>query len=160
LFTLDEDTADIETAWRLQSLRAKGQSIPSGCRDPRMLQYAEVGRMGARLSDLIEVVGRGRVKVIVLDDFASTPIPIYREVLGFLGLDYDERTEFGGVNVTKTYRSHSLQLLLMRPKLSQRLVGPMVGPSQRSFIGRALKRLKKANIIRRPWQPISAAFRQ
>src|SRR5262249_3781977 len=94
LFTMDEEVTDFETAWRMQNLRAKGVCIPSTCRDPRLLQYAEIGRVGSRLADLIELVGRERVKTIVLDDFAFAPLAVYREVLDFLRLENDGRTEF------------------------------------------------------------------
>jgi hypothetical protein len=161
LFTLDEDVADFETAWRLQSLRAKGQSIPSRCRDPRLLQYAEIGRVGARLADLIELVGRERVKTIVLDDFVFAPLTVYREVLDFLGLEHDEKTNVGRMNSTKTYRSHVIQWLLMRPpKIVQRLIPRTVGPSEPGIAGRLFKRLRKANIVRTHWRPISASVRQ
>src|SRR5262249_38309001 len=50
LFTMDEDAAAFEIAWRLQSSRADGRFIPSRCRDPRLLQYAEIGCLGARLA--------------------------------------------------------------------------------------------------------------
>jgi hypothetical protein len=161
LFTLDEDVADFEAAWRLQSLRAKGQSIPSRCRDPRLLQYAEIGRVGARLADLIDLVGRNRVKTIVLDDLAVAPLAVYREVLDFLELEHDDRVEVVRMNGTKSFRSHVIQRLLMRPpKVAQRLVPRTVGPSQPGIAGRLLKRLRKANIVRTHWRPISASMRQ
>ncbi|HTN70191.1 MAG TPA: hypothetical protein VMO00_03795 [Methylomirabilota bacterium] len=159
---MDEDVADFETAWRLQSLRAKGRSIPSRCRDPRLLQYAEIGRVGARLAELIELVGRERVKTIILDDFALAPLAVYWEVLDFLGLEHDDRTSVARMNSTKTYRSRAIQRLLMRPpKVVQRLVIPQtVGPSKPAIAGLLLKRLRKANIVIAHWPPISAAMRQ
>jgi sulfotransferase family protein len=161
LFTMDEDVANFEDAWRLQEQRAKGQSIPAKCRDWRMLQYAEVGRVGARLAELFRIVGRDRVKAIVFDDFTSAPLAVYREVLDFLGLEHDERTEIARMNGTKTYRSPLIQRLLMRPPRVARLIVPRaVGPSQPNFAGRLVKRLRKVNVVRTHWQPISAHMRQ
>jgi Sulfotransferase family len=161
LFTMDEEVANFEDAWRLQEQRAKGQSIPAKCRDWRMLQYAEIGRVGARLAKLIQLVGRDRVKVIVFDDFTSAPLAAYREVLDFLGLEYDGRTEIVRMNGTKTYRSPFIQRLLMRPPGFARLIVPRtVGPSQPNFAGRLVKRLRKTNVVRTRWQPIDAHMRQ
>jgi hypothetical protein len=55
-----------------------------------------------------------------------------------------------------------IQRLLMRPtKAAQRLIVPRtVGPSQPGIAGRLLKRLRKANIVRTHWRPISAPMRQ
>jgi Sulfotransferase family len=161
LFTMDEDVANFEAAWRLQEQRAKGRSIPAKCRDWRMLQYAEIGRLGARLAELIQIVGRDRVKAIVFDDFTSAPLAVYREVLDFLGLEHDDRTEIARMNGTKAYRSPLIQRLLMRPPSVARLIVPRtVGPSQPNFAGRLVKRLRKANVVRTHWQPIGAHMRQ
>jgi hypothetical protein len=162
LFTLDEDVADFETAWRLQERRAAAQAIPSRCRDPRLLQYAEVGRIGARLADLIALVGKERVKTIVMDDFAAAPMTVYRDVIAFLGLEQQDSLEVVRMNTTKSYRNPAIQRLLMRPpKVAQRLLAPpTVGASRPGVVGRLLKRLRKANVIRTHWRPISAALRQ
>jgi hypothetical protein len=162
LFTIDEDVANFEDAWRLQEQRAKGQSIPAKCRDWRMLQYAEVGRVGTRLAELIHIVGRDRVKAIVFDDFTSAPLAVYREVLDFLALEYDERTEIVRMNGTKTYRSpfDSAAILMRSPKNC-----PPRHPSHGwavtvQLARRLVKRLRKANVVRTHWQPISARMRQ
>lgn len=161
LFTMDEDVANFEDAWRLQKQRAKGQSIPAKCRDWRMLQYAEVGRVGARLAELIRIVGRDRVKAIVFDDFTAAPLAVYRAVLDFLALDHDERTEIARMNGTKAYRSPLIQRLLMRPpRVARLIVSRTVGASKPTFAGRLVKRLRKANVVRTHWQPISARMRQ
>jgi sulfotransferase family protein len=161
LFTMDEDVVDFEAAWRLQERRAKGQSIPAKCRDWRMLQYAEIGRLGTRLAELIQIAGRDRVKAIVFDDFTSAPLAVYWEVLDFLGLEHDERTEIARMNATKAYRSPLIQRLLMRPPRVARLIVPRtVGPSRPNFAGRLVKRLRKANVVRTHWQPIGTHMRQ
>jgi hypothetical protein len=162
LFTLDEGVTDFETAWRLQKQRANGEAVPSTCRDPRMLQYAQVGQVGAHLSDLIESVGRERVMTIVLDDFARDPRTVYRELLAFLGLAQDKRADFPRMSPTKSYRSLAIQRLLMRPpKVAQRLVVPRtVGPSKPGLAGRWYKALRKRNIVPTSWRPLSAPMRR
>ena len=162
LYTLDEDVTDFETAWRLQTQRANGRFIPLRCRDPRMLQYAEVARVGARLADLMGLVGRARVKTIVFDDFKRTPVAAYRDVLDFLGLEDDARAELGRMNRTKAYRSRLIQRLLMRPPaVAQSLLVPKTGrPSHLNVAGQLRKRLRRANVVRRHWPAISRSLRQ
>ena len=162
VFTLDEDVTEFEEAWRLQGRRAQGQSIPPRCRDARMLQYAEIGRVGARLADLIDLVGRDRVNVVVMEDFALSPRAVYREVLKFLELPDDGRTDFPRRNGTKAYRSQTIQRLLMRPpRLARSLVAPQtVGPSHPGTVGRLIKRLRQANIVRTRWQPLGLPMRR
>src|SRR5262249_44147846 len=65
------------------------------------------------------------------------------------------------MNGTKTYRSRAIQRLLMRPpEAVQRLVPRTLGRSQPGFTGRLFKRLRKSNIVRTNWHPISASVRQ
>src|SRR5262249_10633877 len=117
--------------------------------------------VASRLVDLIEFAGRERVKTIVLDDFVCAPLNVYREVLDFLGLEHDEKTNVGRMSGTKTYRSHAIQWLLMRPpRVVQRLIPRTVGPSEPGIAGRLFKRLRRANIVRTHWHPIGAAVRQ
>jgi hypothetical protein len=66
------------------------------------------------------------------------------------------------MNSTKTYRSRTIQRLLMRPpKVVQRLIVPRtVGPSRPGIAGVLLKRLRRVNIVITHWPPISAVMRQ
>ncbi len=162
LFTMDEDVRNFERAWQLQGSRAKGRRIPRRCRDPRMLQYAELGRLGNHLANTLDLVGRDRIKTVVFDDFASSPLAVYREVLEFLGLVDDKRTEIARTSGTKTYRSALIQRLLMRPPtLAKHIASPAaVGPYNTTLAGRLLKQLRKKNVIRTAWLPISSATRQ
>jgi hypothetical protein len=161
LFTLDEDVPNLETAWRLQKLRAEGRCMPTRCRDPRLLQYAAVGRVGARLADLIRLVGRDRVKTVVFDDFALAPLASYREVLDFLGLDHHDRTEVPKRYGTKSFRSHVIQRLVMRPpKLVRRLIVPEAVGASKPIARRLLKWLRNANIVTSHWRPLSGPMRQ
>lgn len=162
LFTMDEDVSDFEKAWRLQGLRARGQAVPRGCRDAHMLQYAEVGRMGAHIAGLLDCVRRDRVKIILLDDFAREPRAAYRGVLDFLGLTDDGRTEFARMSGTKRYRSALIHRLVTRPPdLIARLVHDRLRePAQRPSPLRLLRRLRKSNVVLTEWCPIGATLRE
>jgi len=58
LYTLDEDEPDLAEAWALQGQRRRGERVPRRCRDPRLLDYEGVGRVGARCEALLRRVGR------------------------------------------------------------------------------------------------------
>jgi len=117
-YVLDEDERDFATAWRLQAARARGERLPRNCRDPRMLQYAEIGRLGARIERLFALAGRERCLVIMHEDFRSDTAKVYEQVLRFLGLEHDGRTNFPRRLESRTFRSYALHRVLMRPPVS------------------------------------------
>jgi hypothetical protein len=161
LFMMEENEPDFETAWRLQDSRASGFKIPRRCRDPRMLQYREIGRLGFHVANLFSIVQRSRVKVIRYEDFARAPIAVYREVVGFLGLDDDDRSSIPRINGTKSYRSALLHELTTRPpgvRVSVKLARMKARDDPPLFI-RALRVLRKANVKTTQWRPLSAAMR-
>jgi hypothetical protein len=117
LAILDEDVEDFATAWELQEARARGEHLPVHCRTPYLLQYAEVGRIGKHVEQLFQTAGRDRCHVVLFDDFVTDTLGSYRQVLDFIGADYDGRTVFPPVEVSKFYRSRWLHLLLKRPPM-------------------------------------------
>ncbi len=163
---LDEDEEDFATAWRLQAVRARGERIPKACRNPFLLQYAEIGKVGKYLEQLLRQVGRGRCLVLVFDDFVANPLQSYRRVLDFIGVAYDGRTEFPPREGNKYARFKWLQRWLKRPPAQ---VASFVATlehqrrrkklKQRSPIRRIRKWLLKKNQIYRPRPPLSDKMR-
>jgi hypothetical protein len=90
VYMTEEDVEDFERAWDLQEERAAGRMIPRGCREPRLLQYREVGRLATHLERLQAQVGRERVLAYLFDDFVQDPHAVYAAVLRFAGLPLDE----------------------------------------------------------------------
>lgn len=115
LFSLHESVADFEQAWRLQSARANGQSVPTHCLEPAVLQYRDVALFGEQLSRLYEQVCPSRVKVLLFREFTADPRRHYKDVLDFLGVPWDRRTDFPKINANKTRRSQRLAQFLRRP---------------------------------------------
>lgn len=115
LFLMDETVEDFRTAWDLQDERAEGRHVPDRCRDPRLLMYRDVGRLGTRVERLFEIAGRDRVHVVVFDDFIGDTQRVYEDVCRFVGVEPDGRTSFPPQQVTKDYRFEWLQRLLYRP---------------------------------------------
>lgn len=115
LYTLDEEVRDFAEAWSLQPARARGECIPKRCRDPRMLQYGAICRVGAQLERVLGALERERLFVTVFDDLVDEPVKVYRSLLDFAGLDYDGRTAFAPSNQHREFERAWLQSYLMNP---------------------------------------------
>lgn len=115
LFSLDEDVKDFSRAWALQDERRAGRSIPKRCRLPELLQYGEVASLGYHVERLFAAAGRERCHVVVFDDFIANPRKVYAQLLEFLGVDDDGRTDFKAQRGNSGYKSHWLQQFVMNP---------------------------------------------
>jgi hypothetical protein len=113
---LDESEPELAKAWALQEARAWGEQLPRRCRDWRLLQYRDVGQVGARCRALLQRVERERVKFLLFDDFVADPLAVYRETLAFLGLPDDGRTRVKRRNRAQLPKSAMVQLLLKEPR--------------------------------------------
>lgn len=92
--TLDEDIGDPERAWRMQEQRAVGLGIPKSCHEPRSLQYRNICTLGAQIEKLFKLVPEPQRLVLVFDDIESRPRAAYKQIVDFLGIEDDGRTEF------------------------------------------------------------------
>jgi len=115
LFVLEEEAPDLRAAWSLQAARARGEELPARCRDPRLLQYAEVASFGARIEELYRIAPREHCLVLLYEDFAADPRKVYEQVLRFLGLELDGRERWPRKQPSRSYRQRWLQELLYRP---------------------------------------------
>ena len=124
LFIGSEVVPDFETAWALCADRRAGHSIPRTCPDARWLLYDEIGKIGAYVERFFAAVGRERCFVSVFDDILAEPKDVYRDLLAFLDLPYEERSDFVAQRPSQGFRSGALQRLLKRPP---RVVGAAMG---------------------------------
>jgi hypothetical protein len=108
-----ENVQDFETAWDLQASRANGQNLPEGCEFPVLLQYENLGRFGKHIATLLDIWPRSQVKVVFLDEFVKKPLDHYQEILDFIGIPYDGRTEFPKVNEGGVWKSRMLGRLML-----------------------------------------------
>jgi len=166
LALLDEDEEDFITAWRLQAIRARGKRIPKACRNPFLLQYAEIGQVGKYLEKLYRKVPKERSLVLIFDDFIQDPLATYQQVLEFIGIDYDGRTEFTPRASNRYPRFNWLERWLKRPPLRMAsFVATLEHQrkrkknNKRSPIKRLRKWLLKKNSVYRPRPPIAAEIR-
>jgi hypothetical protein len=115
LYWSEETVDDFETAWRLQDRRRNGIDLPRTCREPFWLQYRDIGRFGTQAQRLLSVFPREQVKLILYDDFSSSPQRVYDEVIDFFGITHDQRTEFPRVNENKRARMTWLRDFYRKP---------------------------------------------
>lgn len=132
LVTGIEDQENLETAWELQHVRARGQYITPGCIEPKLLQYANTASNGRHVQRLFNLAGRENVHIVIFDDFVEDTRKVYLEVLDFLGLQDDGRKEFPVINENRVRRSVLLTRLIhsqysplhhLKPLLKRKLEG-------------------------------------
>lgn len=163
LYVLAEDVEDFPTAWALQDRRTRGECVPRTCPDARLLLYREVARFGAQVERLYRLAGRERCLVLLFDDLAAEPLRVYRQVLDFLGVQYDGRTQFPRKLPSRRYRYRFVQKLFYSPPKPARsmLEGALLRAKQNKHPGRKslLKRLARWNTVEVRPVPLSPAFR-
>ncbi len=159
VYLLDEDAPSFAEAWRLQAERARGQRIPKGCRDPRILAYGEVGRLGHCIGQLFATVGRERCHVVVFDDFVARSEEVHAAVLDFIGVAPDSGVAIRHKNSARAFSNPWLQRFYANPP------GPLVrlvdidAVRTAKWIKRLRKRLKRKNTRRASRPPLDPAMR-
>ena len=160
LYVSEESESDLETAWRLQEQRSRGIGLPPGSRGAFLLQYRELGRFGTQVERLLTTFPREQVKLILYDDFAASPQAVYDDVIRFLGIPHDGRTEFPRINEGKRARLAWLRDFYRKPppplraafrKLKRAVGGEGIGTVARKIV--ALNTVKEQRV------PLSPEFK-
>jgi hypothetical protein len=160
LFVAEEDQADFETAWRLQGDRERGIAIPPMIRSPRLVQYREIGQLGSQARRLLSIFPQTQVKLILFDDFSASPQRIYDEVIRFLDIPHDGRTEFPRINENKRAKLGWLGKLSRKPPpLLHRVFRRMKQLPGAEGLVTAKKKIVALNTVRERRAPLSPAFR-
>jgi hypothetical protein len=160
LYWSEETVLDFETAWRLQERRRQGLDLPRRSGGSFLLQYAEVGQFGTQVERLLASFPRSQVKLILYDDFAASPQAVYDDVLGFLELPHDGRTEFPRINESKRARLPWLRDFYRKPpprlRSAVRRIKQVIGGSA---IVSVKEKIVSANTVQERRPPLSPAFR-
>jgi hypothetical protein len=109
-----EDVTNFEEAWNLQETRARGNNLPRGCEFPVLLQYENLGLVGKHVAALLDIWPRSRVKIVFFDEFVKAPLEHYKDILDFIGIPYDGRTEFPRVNEGGAWRSRFVGRIMLK----------------------------------------------
>ncbi|HEX6434947.1 MAG TPA: sulfotransferase [Gemmatimonadales bacterium] len=160
VYVSEEDETDFETAWHLQERRRQGLDLPPRIRSPLLVQYAEIGMFGAQTQRLLASFPRSQVKLILYDDFAADPQQVYDEVIRFLDLPHDGRTDFPRVNESKRTRLDWLRKLSRKPpptlRQAFRSLKDIVGSERVSSVK---KKIVALNTVRERRAPLSPELR-
>ena len=153
VYKFREVETSFETAWRLQDRRAKGECLPKWCLAAEHLQYRDVCRLGEQIQRLLNIVPPDQCKVILFDDFKASPQAVYEDVLRFLGVEGDGRTEFPKVNDGRSHRFRLLGRLCMTAPFPFSVIRRAIGPSMRGVLTRSFHRRLARPIDRAPLSP-------
>lgn len=124
LVALNEDEQDFSVAWQRSLTGVGPKTTPL---DPKLVDYPAVGRLGAAVERLLDLVPRERVHFVLFDDLAADPGAVWAELTGFLGLPSEPAPVFDVRNAsTKTFRSPLLRRLTHSPP-------PWLGAPMRSL---------------------------
>ena len=114
LYNCDEDETDLARAWEMSGRRT-GDTLPDGCRDPRLLDYKSIGKFGEQAARYLDCFGEGRVRIVRFEEWTANPHRTYMSLLRFLGLGDDGQTEFPRINAAHDHRSQLVARLTQRP---------------------------------------------
>jgi hypothetical protein len=157
LFVGEETVNDFEAAWRIQERRKRGLDVPPAIRSPRLVEYEEIGRFGTQAQRLLSVFPRAQVKLILFDDFAESPQRVYDDVIQFLGIPHDGRSEFPRINENKRARLDWLKQFYRKPppvlRDAIRGLKQMMGDAGLSAVKRRMVGLNTAKERRPPMAP-------
>ncbi len=160
LYVSEETVEDLETAWRLQERRSRGIDLPPRIRSPLLVQYRQVGQFGSQAQRLLESFPREQVRLILFDDFSTSPQRVYDEVIEFLGVPHDGRREFPRINENKRARLAWLKQFYRKPppvlRDAIRGLKEAVGGER---IGAVKKKMVELNTVRERRRPLTPEFR-
>ena len=108
-----ETEPDFISAWRMQDTRKKGDSIPKYCKEARFLQYSAIAKYAGQIARLKRIFPADQVKIILFDDFKRDTRQVYLDVLDFLGVPDDGRTDFAPSLESRRHRLHWLGTFLI-----------------------------------------------
>ena len=163
LSLLREDQDDLRTAWTLEPERKEGKHIPSGCRDLDLILYSEVGKFGQYVEKLFQIFPRDQVYVVVFEDFARSPQTIYEELLAFLDVPSDGRTDFTPVNASFEPKSKFFNWFLHPPKPVYDLfkkVSKALGVGFTQRIYKAHESVERRNVTQKKRAPMDPILRR
>ncbi len=163
LSLLREDQHDLKTAWNLQAERAQGFHIPKSCRQPELIQYGELGKFGMHVERLLEIFSRDQVLILVFEDFTIEPLKIYEEILAFIDVPSDGRTEFPPVNASFTNRSKFMAQLFHPPQFIYKPFMKFISLFGTGFMNRfsvLYNKIERLNVTETKREALDPAFRK
>ncbi|HWJ59462.1 MAG TPA: sulfotransferase [Sphingomicrobium sp.] len=110
----DECITDFKTAWNLSGKREQ-TNIGSYSRGAKFLDYMEAGAFSPQVERYFDQFPEDQIRVFHYQDWTRDPRATYLEILKFLGVADDGRSEFPRVNAARRRRTKFLWRLLKDP---------------------------------------------
>lgn len=114
LFTFSESVEDFDRAWQLSGNR-RPETVPELCTDPKLLDYKAVGRFHEQVERYLANFPPEQIRIVRFRDWTRDPRSTYVDLLDFLGVEDDGRTEFPPINEAKSHLSKSLTRFILQP---------------------------------------------
>ncbi|CAD0186666.1 hypothetical protein RUESEDTHA_03575 [Ruegeria sp. THAF57] len=158
LYTGLEKQKDFATAWADQTRREADWDAASDDR-PDSLLYRRIASFADQIDRFFALIPEEQRMVIIFDDFRDDPRTVWLEVLGFLGLDDDERVDFSPRNAAHAQRFPRLSHFLLAPP---KPIAPLVTSLRKTLLARDSKlvaSLKRFLNVKRPRAELSPELR-
>ena len=126
-YDLHEDIETFEQALAAEDDRRRGQRLADPDFWAEAMLYRRVASFSSQVKRYLDVFGRDKVHILLLDDMRDDTPAAYRGVLEFLGVDPQFAPDFQTVNPARSYRSKWLhQLSVDPPRPVQALLRPLL----------------------------------
>ena len=146
----EETVTDFEAALALDDERLAGRRLPAGSNELGA-SYRPRARYGEQLERWLAQFERGRVHVIIFEEFARDTAGAFRGVLEFLGVDADYRpASFEVHNPSHRPRGGIVRRLVASPvgqALAHRIMPAVLGPNRTA---RLVSRFRHSRFNRQP----------
>jgi len=110
----EEGIEDFEQAWRLSGRRPP-ETIPKTNTEPQFLDYAAMGRFHEQVARYFASFPAEQILVTRFEEWTADPRSTYLQILSFLGLPDDGRTDFPPINEARSYPVKWIGKLITHP---------------------------------------------
>jgi hypothetical protein len=110
-----ESIPDFSDAWRASLEGQRRDYNEKYCRDPSILDYANIARFGSQVEWLLSVFPRNQVMIIFFEDFKKDTIGVFKQVERHLGLNHSDKICFKPLNQSARNRFHSIGRFVNKP---------------------------------------------
>jgi pterin-4a-carbinolamine dehydratase len=142
LMNFDETLENLRMAWSLSGQRPDDM-IPPQNREASFLNYKRIGLFSEQIARYAQCFDHSKITITFMEDWSDDPRALYLDLMEFLGINDDGRSEFHKVHGAKHVSSRTVLRMTQRP------------PGALKMISRAIRRIpglrgiKPAHVIRK-----------
>ena len=114
LTRFEECVEDFAAAWRMSGNRPP-EALRDSFTEPKLLDYVALGSFHEQVARYYEHFPADQIKVFHIKEWTSNPRAAYLDIMKFLGIEDDGRTEFPRVNEAKHFRVKWVGKMIMQP---------------------------------------------